>query len=44
MRILVDENIPNVTVRTLRGAGHDVTDIRGTPHQGMTDEELWSLA
>jgi predicted nuclease of predicted toxin-antitoxin system len=44
MRILVDENIPNVTVSTLRGAGHDVMDIRGTPHQGMTDEELWSLA
>ena len=44
MRILVDENIPNVTVSTLRGAGHDVRDIRGTPRQGMTDEELWSLA
>ena len=44
MKILVDENIPNVTVNTLRGAGHDVMDIRGTPRQGILDEELWSLA
>ncbi len=44
MKILVDENIPNITVSTLRGAGHDVMDIRGTPRQGITDEELWGLA
>jgi predicted nuclease of predicted toxin-antitoxin system len=44
MRILVDENIPNLTVTTLRDAGHDVMDIRGTPRQGMIDDELWRLA
>ncbi len=44
MRILVDETIPNITVSTLQGAGHEVMDIRGTPCQGITDEELWSLA
>ena len=44
MTILVDENIPNITVSTLQGAGHEVTDIRGTPRQGIADEELWSLA
>ncbi len=44
MKVLVDENIPNVTVTTLRIAGHDVLDIRGTPRQGMTDEELWKVA
>jgi hypothetical protein len=31
MRILVDENIPRLTVDRLRELGHDVQDIRGTP-------------
>ena len=44
MRILVDENIPKVTVRELRVLGHDVLDIRGTERQGMFDDELWPLA
>ncbi len=44
MRILVDENIPNLTVSELRILGHDVLDIRGTQRQGMFDDELWSLA
>ena len=44
MRILVDENIPNITVSELRTLGHDVLDIRGTQRQGMFDDELWSLA
>ena len=30
MKILVDENIPNITVHGLRAMGHDVLDIRGT--------------
>ncbi len=37
MRILVDENIPNITVRELRAMGHDVLDIRvreATPDGG----------
>ena len=44
MRILVDENIPHLTVRELRTRGHDVLDIRGTERQGMFDDELWPLA
>jgi len=44
MRILVDENIPNLTVVKLREMGHDVLDIRATERQGMFDDELWSLA
>lgn len=44
MRILVDENIPIITVRELRALGHDVLDIRGTERQGMFDDELWPLA
>jgi predicted nuclease of predicted toxin-antitoxin system len=44
MKILVDENIPNVTVQELRGQGHDVLDIRGTERQGMFDDELWPFA
>lgn len=41
MKIFVDENIPAMTVRELRSKGFDVTDIRGTPQQGMSDEKLW---
>ena len=44
MSILVDENIPNITVRELRAMTHDVLDIRGTERQGMFDDELWPLA
>ncbi len=41
MKILVDENIPLVTVSELRRRGHDVADIRGTNDKGMPDELLW---
>ena len=41
MKIFVDENIPLITVKQLRSKGFDVTDIRGTPDQGMIDERLW---
>jgi hypothetical protein len=44
MRILVDENIPNITVRELLAMAHDVLDIRGTERQGMFDDEFWPLA
>ena len=44
MKILVDENIPNSTVGALRSAGHDVLDIRGTPDEGLTDEEIFRVA
>ena len=44
MKIFVDENIPKVTVQELRLLGHDVLDIRGTPRQGIPDDELWLLA
>jgi predicted nuclease of predicted toxin-antitoxin system len=44
MRILVDENIPVMTVARLRDLGHDVKDIRGTREQGLPDEDLWALA
>jgi predicted nuclease of predicted toxin-antitoxin system len=42
MKILVDENIPLMTVETLRKLGNDVLDIRGTPDEGSPDDELWS--
>ncbi|MCK4358658.1 MAG: DUF5615 family PIN-like protein [Candidatus Cloacimonetes bacterium] len=35
MKIFVDENIPLITVQTLREIGHDVIDIRGTDDEGM---------
>jgi predicted nuclease of predicted toxin-antitoxin system len=44
MRILVDENIPRVTVERLRECGHDVMDIRGTESQGLSDLDLWDVA
>jgi len=44
MRILVDENIPNITVQELRALGHDVLDIRVTERQGILDDELWPFA
>jgi len=36
MRVLVDENIPLMTVDALRSLGHDVKDIRGTS-KGFTE-------
>jgi predicted nuclease of predicted toxin-antitoxin system len=44
MKIFVDEHIPLMTVRELRLMGHDVRDIRGTPDEGMEDEDLWNMA
>ena len=44
MKILVDENIPTITVEELRRRGNEVLDIRGTSSQGMPDAQLWALA
>jgi len=44
MKILVDENIPSITVRTLRRRGHDVLDFRGTDQEGLNDDAVWGLA
>lgn len=44
MRILVDENLPRMTVNRLRELGHEVKDIRGTADQGLGDPALWSVA
>lgn len=43
MRIVVDENIPLMTVNELRSLGHNVMDIRGTGLEGIDDEELWKI-
>ena len=44
MKVLVDENIPLITVEGLRLKGFDVTNIRGSAEQGITDELLWQKA
>jgi predicted nuclease of predicted toxin-antitoxin system len=44
MRILVDENIPLMTIAELRDRQYDVKDIRGTQHEGISDTELWQIA
>jgi len=43
MKILVDENIPLMTVEALEQLGHEVLDLRGTGHQGKNDDTVWSL-
>jgi predicted nuclease of predicted toxin-antitoxin system len=44
VKILTDENIPNLTLSALRQKGHDVRDIRGTEKEGISDSELWEIA
>ena len=44
MNVLVDENIPLMSVRQLRQMGHDVLDIRGTADEGISDEVLLKRA
>jgi predicted nuclease of predicted toxin-antitoxin system len=44
VKILVDENIPRVTVDALAGLGHDVRDVRGTSDEGRPDGWLWQIA
>jgi predicted nuclease of predicted toxin-antitoxin system len=44
MKILVDENIPRITVGGLRALGHDVKDLRGTSKQGVPDPDVWQIA
>lgn len=44
MRILVDENIPRIAVEHLLRMGHDLIDVRSTPEEGLSDEELWNKA
>lgn len=44
MKILVDENIPRITVEGLRELGHDVRDVRRTSDQGLEDAHLWAVA
>jgi len=43
MKILVDENIPKITVMALREMGHDVRDIRGTTLEGIKDDGIRGL-
>src|SRR5260221_10291908 len=44
MKIQVDENIPNISVKALRTLSHDIRDIRGTDKQGLFDDDFWALA
>ena len=43
MRVAVDENVPRSVVREFRDRGWDILDIRGTPQEGMADDQLWQL-
>lgn len=44
MNILVDENIPWLTIQELRSMGHTVVEIRGTANEGSVDDVLWEIA
>jgi hypothetical protein len=44
MRILVDENIPRMTVDRLRELGHDVKDIRSTGDKGLSGDDRRSCS
>ncbi|MEC4677848.1 MAG: DUF5615 family PIN-like protein [Nitrospirota bacterium] len=44
MKILVDENIPKMTVQSLLEENHDVRDIRGSKLEGLSDNGIWELA
>lgn len=44
MRILVDENIPRMTVQGLQALGHDLKDIRRSVERGLPDPDLWQIA
>ena len=44
MKVLVEENIPLITVDELRLNGFDIIDIRGSAEQGISDEILWQKA
>ncbi|MBN2010105.1 DUF5615 family PIN-like protein [candidate division KSB1 bacterium] len=43
MKVLVDENIPNITVNALRKMYNDVKDVRGTSAEGIPDTKIWEL-
>jgi hypothetical protein len=46
MKILVDENIPRMTVAALLDKGHDVRDVRDTPpnRQCIHDRVMQGIA
>jgi predicted nuclease of predicted toxin-antitoxin system len=44
MMVLIDENIPLLTLRHLEEIGHDAKDVRGTREQGVADLDLWNIA
>ena len=44
MRILVDENIPRLTVAALIEQGHEVLDFRCSAREGSPDADLWDVA
>jgi len=43
VNILVDENIPRMSVCTLKDKGYDVKDIRGTAEEGIADKDIWKI-
>jgi len=43
LKILADENIPLVTIESLRTFGHDVLSLHDSGRKGMKDTPVWSI-
>jgi predicted nuclease of predicted toxin-antitoxin system len=44
MKFLLDENFPKAAVAWLESSGHEVSDFRGSGHEGMDDSEVFQKA
>jgi predicted nuclease of predicted toxin-antitoxin system len=44
VKFLADENVYAPIIRYLRSVGHEVLDIRETPHSGASDDEIFRKA
>lgn len=44
MKFLIDENVPQQLIKDLLAAGHDVLDIKSSPHHRASDKTLSKIA
>ena len=44
MTIVIDENIPNRTIKALAGQQHDLIVMANSSEKGASDERVWMIA
>src|ERR1022692_217932 len=44
MKFFLDENFPSLAKHVLQDRGYEITDIRGTAHEGIDDLALFKMA